>query len=438
MTVGLKDVNESTPILSTQYATEPHYRTYVRRWYILFLFSLLSASQCTLWISYSAVSKTTQELYHTTAAQVNFLAATGPLAFIPLCSLTSWIITEYGLRATCIIGAALCAAGAVLRCFATSNSFWMVIAAQFLNAAAGPVVMNGPPALSAAWFGVNERTLATSVGTVANSVGSAAGFFIGLLINSTHDLVLSLYYEAAFAVGLLLVFVIYFPSYPPTPPSTTASVTRGENKDLWASWLQLMRESAQVLKSLDGVLILIIMGVSAGFTSGWSAMLVNILGDHYSQTKIQWLGIFNILGTVVGGVAVGKLHDKYRHFKPIIVILFILSTGVFTAFTFATNSTIVVPFIVIVILVIAVGVTLSGTWPVSFEALIEVTYPVKEEVSAGLLSLANNIGCLAILILGDYFTGNSINWTMTGICAGCFVLMLFVKERYLRTSIDLK
>lgn len=430
-------VNEYSP-LNTQHGAT--HMLYARRWYILTMFSLLSASQCTLWISYSAVSQTTEKLYNTSAAKVNFLAATGPLAFIPLSSLTSWIITEYGLRTTCIIGAILCAIGAIIRCFATTNTFWIVILAQFLNAAAGPVVMNAPSALSAAWFSVDERTFATAFGTVANSVGSAAGFFIGLLIQSPHDLQLSLYYEAGFSVLLLISIIIYFPSHPPTPPSNTSTVTH-ERKPPLQSWLELMRETAQVFKSKDGVLILLIVGVSSGLSSGWSAMLVNILQNRYSQPNIQWLGLCNIFGALVGGMAIGKLHDKYRHFKIILVILFCLAGIIFGTFTFASSNTLHnldVPFFVIVILVAAVGLSLSATWPISFEALVEVTYPVKEEVSAGLLSLVNNFACLGILILGDYFTGVYINWTMTGVCFSCFVLMLLVKERYLRTSIDLK
>lgn len=41
-----------------------------------------------IWINF--IDYENEILYHTTAAKVNFLAATGPLAFIPLSSLTSW------------------------------------------------------------------------------------------------------------------------------------------------------------------------------------------------------------------------------------------------------------------------------------------------------------------------------------------------------------
>jgi hypothetical protein len=41
-------------------------------------------------IAYNIYDNSKKDLYHTSSANVNFLAATGPLAFIPLSSLTSW------------------------------------------------------------------------------------------------------------------------------------------------------------------------------------------------------------------------------------------------------------------------------------------------------------------------------------------------------------
>eukprot|EP00026_Physarum_polycephalum_P005750 Phypoly_transcript_05788.p1 GENE.Phypoly_transcript_05788~~Phypoly_transcript_05788.p1 ORF type:complete len:494 (-),score=39.77 Phypoly_transcript_05788:149-1630(-) len=415
-------VMEYTPLTSStplNYQGHSEHKLYTRRWYILFMFSLLSATQCCLWISYSAVAETTKAMYNTSSANVNFLAATGPLAFIPLSSLTSWAIGEYSLRFACIGGALLCAIGAVIRCFATESSFWIVILAQFLNAAAGPVVMNAPPAISATWFGVNERTLSTAIGTIANSCGSAAGFFIGLRIHTTHDLKFSLYYEAAFSLVLLIGIVIYFPSHPPTPPTNTSTIKR-DPKPLVSSIMELLRESARVFKSWSGVLILLAAGIANGFSSGWGAMLVLILKPYYSQHSIQWLGLFNIVGAVLGGLIIGKLHDHFRHFKLMISGLFFVACGVFVVFSLATERIIICTFMEIMALNIAAGAAIGATSPVSYEALVEVTYPVKEEVSAGLMSLVNNFACLAILIIGDYKTGNFINWTMAAICLGCF------------------
>lgn len=438
--MGLEDGREYTPLnpkLNNINTHEHEHKLYPTRWYILFMFSVLSALQCCLWINYGAVAETTKALYNCSNASVNFLAATGPIAFIPTSFIFSWAIGERSIRFACIVGAVLCAVSAVIRCFATADTFWIVIVAQLMNAAAGPVVMNAPPAISATWFGVNERTFATAVGTMSNSVGSFAGFFIGISIKDTHDLKWSLYYEAIASLVLLIGFFIYFPAHPPTPPSNTSSVKR-ESRPFAESMMEILRESAQVFKSWSGVLILLAAGIANGVSSGWSAMLIIVLQKYYNQEAVQWLGLCSIIGGVTGGLVSGKIHDHFRHFKIIMAFCFIAACAVFVVFSLAVERYFIFDFYGLVALTLAVGFFISATSPVSYEALVEVTYPVKEEVSAGLLSLMNNFACLVILIVGDYKTGNFINWLMAGICLGCFGCMMLTRERYLRTNIDLK
>jgi predicted MFS family arabinose efflux permease len=193
----------------------------------------------------------------------------------------------------------------------------------------------------------------------------------------------------------------------------------------------------QIFKSKDGLVIFLTSGVSSGVNGVWGAMLVYILMPYYSQWDIQWLGLFNILAGVAGGLALGKFHDHYHHFKLLMCVFFFLSAVLFAVISLGTQRIVDFDFIEILALNVAVGITINAIYPVSFEALIEVTYPVKEEVSAGLIALANNAAGLVLLLVGTYYTGNYINWTMTGVCVVCFIAMLFTKEAYKRTKIDL-
>jgi len=225
----------------------------------------------------------------------------------------------------------------------------------------GPVVMNAPPALSATWFGTEERTFATAVGTLSNFVGSASGFLLGLLVNNTHQLKLLLYYEALFALVLFIFFIIYFPNHPPSPPSATAAL-KGEPLKLLDSMKATVRESAQVFRSRDGVFVLLASGITSGASGGWGAMLVIILKDYYSQPDIQWLGFFNILGTVAGGLIIGKLHDHFRHYKLLMCLFYFLATSLFVLFSLATQRTFVCTFMEIMILNIAVGFAMGAVF----------------------------------------------------------------------------
>ena len=47
------------------------------------------------------------------------------------------------------------------------------------------------------------------------------------------------------------------------------------------------------------------------------------------QHSVQWLGLLNIVGGVIGGLLVGKMHDHYRHFKVLIGCFFLIAAGVY-------------------------------------------------------------------------------------------------------------
>jgi len=414
------------------------YILYTRRWYILLLFSCLSAQQSNLWITFGAVADTAKSYYKTTDANINLLATLGPVAYIPVATAISWAIGEYGLRKTSLGAIGLCTIAAVIRCFATSSTFWIVIVAQILNAAAGPIVMSAPPAVSAAWFGVNERTFATAVSSLANYLGSSLGFLFGLLVHNNRTFRILLYSEGIFTVLLFIGFVIYFPSAPPTPPSATASVKK-PTQSFAKSWASLLKETWGVLKQKDGLLLVLAGGMTSGAYSGWAAMAVLILMPlGYSQSQAQWLGFVNTVVGIVGGLAAGWIHDRYRHFKLLLIVLFFASGAAFGVFTLAANQFWVFNFAEILAVSTCGGLLVNSLYPITFEAVVEVTFPIKEEVGASLLTLLNNIACLTFLIAGDYMKPGYMNWILSGTAIGAVFLTLLVKEEYKRTNIDLK
>jgi len=413
------------------------YKLYRSRWWILFLFSLLSAQQSVLWITYGAVADTSEEYYHKSAAQINFLASLGPIAFIPFATLSSWLMGEYGLRKSCVGAAILCAVAAVIRCFATGKTFWIVIIAQFLNAATGPIVMSGPPALSAAWFGINERTFATAVASLANYIGTALGFLFGLFINDTSQLIYLLYAEAIISMIILIGFLIHFPDAPPTAPSATASVKK-PRLSFEKSVMTLLKDVATVMTQKDALILVLVGGLTPGVYGGWGAMIVSLLGPlGYNQLQAQWLAFASTMIGLVAGLTVGYVHDRFRHFKILMVAFFFVGSITFAVFSLATSGHMHLPFFALLMVSAMGGCIINALYPIAFEALVEVTYPIKEEVSVSMNTLLNNVACLLFLIVGTYINPQWMNWIVVATCASCTVATLFVKEEYKRSTIDL-
>lgn len=60
----------------------------------------------------------------------------------------------------------------------TNNFYWLLVPTAF-SACFQPFLCNGVSKLSTAWFGDNERALATTIGSLANPLGCIMGLVLG-------------------------------------------------------------------------------------------------------------------------------------------------------------------------------------------------------------------------------------------------------------------
>jgi len=455
---------EKTPLLSKQlvaptshqsqplpqHAYQHNYILYGKRWLILLLFSFVALQQCTVWITYGTLADSTQQYYKVSSATVNLLAAFGPIAFLPVTLHSSWAISALGLKKTVFIASLASAVGACMRSLATSHeTFWLVLVGQFLNAAAGPIVMTVPPTLSAIWFGAHERTLSTSIGAIANSFGGPMAFFLALLVVDVKSYFYLLYAEALFIVVVTIAVFFFFDDKPPTPPSASSMMTKSEGSSRGGSVdyakaftiKQYLQASWKLCKNVHCVNIILTMGTIAGVSSGWSAMLVIIIVNlGYTQNQAQWIGLLNGLIGLVGALFIGKLHDKFHHFKVIMFVVYFIFFLAMAFFSLATAGTLekyfATPFWVILVITSIAGIAMSALYPLSYEVLAELSFPIPETVGSAMLSFLNNVLCLIFLFAGDTMSASLSNWTFTGVVGLGVITSLLLKEKYNRLILD--
>jgi len=142
------------------------------------------------------------------------------------------------------------------------------------------------------------------------------------------------------------------------------------------------------------------------------------------------------------GVLVGRIHDKFfRRYKVLLLLMYTLAAASCAIFTLSTSGLSYFrnySNVLVLVSNILSGFALNAFVPVAIEALGEVSYPCPEDIGSGLLALLNNIGCLIFIFVADYIPPTSMNWLLTGTAVYCFVMTLFVREKYTRTQIDLK
>ena len=148
------------------------------------------------------------------------------------------------------------AVGMGIRCFVPSEpgSKWVALIhlGHILIGAVGPLALISPPRLSSVWFPPKQRTFATAMMVMAQSVGTALAFIIIPYITQHYSIHTMLYVQAELGLFAALLASIYFPPRPDTPPSQSATM---ERTNFWSSLKALMCNRSFIVLAVSGGLI---------------------------------------------------------------------------------------------------------------------------------------------------------------------------------------
>ncbi|PVD36113.1 hypothetical protein C0Q70_03086 [Pomacea canaliculata] len=458
------------------------FKLYKRRWYILMLYSLLAATQSGVWNTFSPIKRTTEDAFGWNDATIALLGNWGPIAYLVVGIVFSWMMDVKGLRISCLLTALLIAVGTSLRCITMDPpaATWLMHIGQILNGLAGPVASAAPPFLSAIWFAPHERTTATAIAVMLNSLGMAVMFVLGPALvpdatNSTkesahiqslfqpwednqfisnfwnvsaqfdadsdaaradrisrekHGLRLYMYIVAGWSIALFLAMLIYFPSKPPRPPSASASIQRSN----FLAGLKDLGRRGQFW------LVCAIYGISLGVLGSWNGVLEVILQPlEIYQKEAGWIGFYGQCGGAVASLLVARFADFFtRILKWLIIVFYTIGTAALLVFTLIACG--VLPFSTgMVYASNIIGTTaLNAAVPLIFELACELSYPTGEGTANGVLTMVYNFVSVVILFIFMIPNIGSMwaNWALVGSSGFCVFLLFLLKETYNRLDID--
>jgi MFS family permease len=365
-------------------------QVYGFRWIVLLLFMLVNITVQILWITFAAVTVPAQAYFGGIDELFIFLlSAIFMIIYIPDTFLASWIIDKYDFKVGCGIGAILTALFGFLRLFAGPDYFLMLIFT--IGIAIGqPFIMNSITKLSSNWFPKTERTTATGLGTLSMFIGILLGVLLTPFLIVGNDLspMLFIYGILSLAVGAL--FVIFAKSRPPTPSSSEMVSER-----------VLMGEGLKKLFTNKSFLILVFLyfiglGIFNMITTYIQVILIPKNPLEYGDIFAGIVGGIMLLGGILGAIILSALSDKFQKKVIIMIISLAIATISLFAFTFVTDA------ITLMITAFLFGFGLLGAAPIALEYAVDITKPVPEASSNGMLMMVGQIGgILFILGLAD-------------------------------------
>ena len=325
---------------------------------------------------------------------------------------------------------------------------------------------------------------ATSIAIFSNNLGAAIGFLqIPAQVPSGQgqDIPNLLYTHLGMAVFASLLTLAYFPASPPSPPSHAAElmmrpIPQPHSSDEavvishphGSTAVTITRQSTALTRAITGVLrefwaccrntsfllLAVAGGGVLGVFNGWSALFNNILGPLLcdgaatcddASTIAGWFGFSSTVAAVVGGFIMGAIADTRRfsrHMKLLTLTSAAIAFACFCWFIFSVPT----PFAATPILasntaslgvaITACGFALGLINPLYYELGAEITYPTPEQYSAGVITLFNNALGIVFIFAQPYFSSGLMNCAMFVTVVVTGLMVLPVKERYLRRDDD--
>jgi cyanate permease len=394
---------------------DSRYKVYGYRWVVLAVFIFINITIQILWITFGSITLPATQYYHVSDLQIGLLAMIFMIVFIPLSLPISWVIDTFGFYKAVSIGAIIMGIFGVLRGVLGGNYTYVLLFTIGL-AISQPFFLNSWTKVAAKWFPIQERATAVGLAAVASFIGTGIGLALTpLLIERTSIPFTLLIYGIVAALSAVL-FILFARESPPTPPCPPEMEAR-------ALMLDGLRS---LIKSKPFWLLMWVFLIGNSLFNGistWIESIVRLRGFSPAQAGV--FGGLLLLGGIIGAFILPTLSDKVRKRVPFLLLGMLGSIPGLIGLTFGQV------YWVMILSSFAYGFFMISIAPIGYQYAAELTYPVPEGTSNGMLTLAGQISVVFILGMEALSVGGSFTRPLvilTGLVFLSGLLILTMRE----------
>ena len=388
-------------------------KTFKRRWFILFIFTLATFGNGCLYTSLAAMNKTMSTYYDKNPSTVDWVGNCFMLISIFTSIPSAYFMEYYGLRLSMILTVSLNAlCGCLHLAGLNSHGFVFIMLGQIFAGLAFSFVMQIPAELSAQWFSNDERSKATSIGFFANLIGVAIGFVqpTNMVKDSSSNYIvkrelLKFYVsQLIFLVVTLLLVYMSFEDKPPYPPSCSVSIRRGSSVHSTAAFWKYMK---MLVGDLSFNLHMHGVGIYYGMYVFLQTTLNDLLHSSLKQVDIGWIGFTFTFTGIVGILLCSFITDQWKCYKLISILLLLGTLCCWIMLVIFKKE--MLSFGVLMIFFGFFGLFSVAMVPNGIEQGVEMTYPVPEGTSSAFIVITGNFyGFILVLFLGAWIDNGKV------------------------------
>lgn len=388
------------------------------RWVVMLAFMAVIAINQLLWITYAPVTSDAALFYGVDTLSIGLLSMSFMIVFILVSIPASWIIDRFGIKVGVGIGAILTGVFGMARGLVGGN-YQLALLAQIILAIGQPFILNAITSVAARWFPPEERATASGLGSLSIYLGLLTGMLATPTLVTQFGMRQML---MIFGFASLLPLAAFF-IFVKERPAGTAPGREGEVRSLMFDGLR------ETLSNKNFLLLLVIFFVGLGVFNAVTTWIEDLLKPRgFSIAQAGITGGVMIIGGILGAVLLPSLSDKARKRVPFLLATILGATLGLIGVTYAVN------YALLLLSAFTLGFSLLSAGPIGFQFGAEITQPVPEGTSNGLLLLMGQISGILFILGMEMFksqeTGSmttSLN-AMIGFMALAFLAALQLKE----------
>ena len=374
------------------------------RFIIVIIFFFLNFINGVHWVTFASCAAKFGKFYHLNHYMVDAFSLLFMLLYPFGCIPEAYLIDNVSMQIGLTISAICLIIGAGLKIFINTSIVFAYIG-QFLTAIFQPAILNSPGKIAATWFNEKKRTLVTSICCVSNTIGIMFGYIFHVFFieeNTVNPKIWKdsfqfyLIIEFIITFILCLLFMVLMRNKPKFPPSYSQ-----QNYKILS-----LKEGLRSLKGdKNFIKVLISLTCIVGFINIFGTIFNSYMALYKikDSTATYTAATANFVG-IIAALLVGSIIDKSKKYKFAMIICNIISLCTFIV-TLILMETInqkylsIASFICYTLIIgFSVPIYTSG-----MDFVCEITYPVGESISEGVIMTFNQImGIIGILICDSF------------------------------------
>jgi len=221
------------------------------------------------------------------------------------------------------------------------------------------------------------------------------------------------------AIVTAVLFLLFLKKKPPTPPSSKLVVEK----------VFMFEGMKQLFTNKYFIVLLVVSFIGLGiFNMITTYIELILLPRGFTSIDAGIIGFLMLLGGIIGCVIMSGLSDKFKKRKLLLLISFSMATVSLFVIAFTKDT------LLMHIFAFFFGFGLISAFPVALEYAVDLTTPVPEASSNGILVMAGQIGGILFILglenfrtaAGDYFPALLLEAILM---VTCLIIMFFLKEK---------